>query len=105
MLTTEQVFTFAELARRLPKVGGKKIHVSTLHRWCRKGVRGVLLEFRMLGGRIFTSVEAVDRFSKQLAEARKWPIRGQRQRSSERTPTQRERDIARANRVLDRAGI
>ena len=32
-LTTEQVFTFAELARRLPSVGGKKIHVSSLHRW------------------------------------------------------------------------
>jgi hypothetical protein len=69
MIATEQVFTFAELAKRLPRVGEKKIHVSTLHRWCRRGVRGVQLECRMLGRRMVTSLEAVDRFSARLAEA------------------------------------
>ena len=105
MLTTESVFTFAELARRLPRIGGKKIHVSTLHRWCRKGVRGVCLEFRMLGGRMVTSLEAVDRFSRRLAEGEGRPRPPQGRRVRERSPSQREREIARAGRVLEEAGI
>jgi len=68
MLTTEAVYTFAELVRQLPSFHGRRIHVSTLHRWCQRGVRGVRLECRRLGGRIVTSVEAVDRFSARLAE-------------------------------------
>ena len=63
MLTTERMLTFGELAKELPTFGGRKVHVSTIHRWCRKGVKGVRLEFRMLGGRMVTSMEAVDRFS------------------------------------------
>ena len=67
ILGKEDVYAFSELARRLPRVGGRRIHVSTIHRWCRMGVRGVRLEFRLLGGRMMTSVEAVDRFSARIA--------------------------------------
>jgi len=76
MLTTEEVYTFAELAGRLPSFHGKRIHVSTLHRWCQRGVRGVRLECRRLGGRIVTSIEAVDRFSARLAETAAEPTDG-----------------------------
>jgi hypothetical protein len=105
MIATEQVFTFAELAKRLPRVGEKRIHVSTLHRWCRKGVRGVCLEFRMLGGRIVTSLEAVDRFSATLAQVtERQPRRAPRQPAT-RSASQRESEIARATRVLEETGI
>jgi len=75
MLSTEAVHTFAELTRKLPSFNGKRIHVSTLHRWCQRGVRGVRLEHRRLGGRMVTSLEAVDRFSARLAETVDEPVR------------------------------
>lgn len=34
---------------------------STVHRWAKRGVGGVRLETAKLGGRLFTSVEAVER--------------------------------------------
>ena len=42
--------------------------VSTLWRWCRRGVRGVRLEYRRLGRRIVTSAQAIERFGSALAE-------------------------------------
>lgn len=68
MLQNEGVYTFTQISKRLPTFNGKRVHVSTIHRWCRKGVKGVRLEFRVLGGRLVTSMEAVDRFSKALSE-------------------------------------
>jgi hypothetical protein len=37
-------------------------HVSTLVRWWRHGVQGVKLETVLVGGRRFTSLEAIGRF-------------------------------------------
>ncbi|MBL8793364.1 MAG: DUF1580 domain-containing protein [Planctomycetia bacterium] len=37
-------------------------HVSTLVRWWRLGIQGVKLETVLVGGRRFTSLEAIDRF-------------------------------------------
>lgn len=68
MLQDEQILTFSEAAKVLPKVNGRHTHASTIWRWARKGVRGVHLEVRRFGGRFVTSVEALDRFGKALAE-------------------------------------
>lgn len=74
MIFKETMLTFSQAASHLPRMQGKKIHTSTLWRWARKGVQGVKLETRKLGGRFFTSLEALERFSKALAE--KEPDRG-----------------------------
>ena len=37
-------------------------HVSTLHRWRMRGVRGRKLESVVCGGRRFTSIQAIHRF-------------------------------------------
>lgn len=68
MLATERIVTFTEAPDHLPRVGGKKIHSSAVWRWARKGIRGVRLECRRIGGRFVTSVEALERFTKALAE-------------------------------------
>ena len=68
MLMTEKILTFSEAARRLPKVGGKRPHPSTIWRWGRKGLHGIRLETRRVGGRFVTSEEALERFTKELAE-------------------------------------
>lgn len=66
-LQTETVFTFAEAAKRLPKRRqGRPVHVATIHRWAKAGVRGVRLESLRLGGGLVTSAEALQRFCDRL---------------------------------------
>lgn len=62
--------TLSEASRLVPG----RPHHSSLWRWCRKGVlarngQRIHLEHRRFGGRIFTSTQALERFSKQLADA------------------------------------
>ena len=67
-MLNETVVTFPEAAKRLPTINGKNVHASSVWRWARKGVRGVYLESRRLGGRYLTSLEALERFTEKLAE-------------------------------------
>jgi hypothetical protein len=97
MILNETVVTFAEAAARLPRVNGRKVHVASVWRWARKGVRGVQLEAILMGGRWLTSVEALERFGVAVAAtarpAGKLPAQGRREA------------IARAKEELRRAGI
>jgi hypothetical protein len=43
-------------------------HISTLIRWWRRGVRGVKLETVLVGGRRYTSLEAIQRFVKRQSK-------------------------------------
>jgi len=38
-------------------------HVSTVHRWTTKGLHGRVLETLSIGGRRYTTIEALQRFS------------------------------------------
>ena len=58
----EHLRTLSEAARLLPG----RPHVSTLHRWARRGVKGVRLDTVRIGGRRYTSIEAVQRFAAGL---------------------------------------
>lgn len=42
-------------------------HLSTLRRWCSRGVRGCVLETVLVGGRRWTSREALERFFTDLS--------------------------------------
>ncbi len=44
--------------------------VATLWRWALKGVQGIRLETVKIGGRRFTSIEALDRFASRLTAPR-----------------------------------
>jgi hypothetical protein len=59
---TEKLQTLTEAARLLPD----RPHVSTLYRWAQRGVKGVRLETVVVGGRRYTSVEALQRFAQRL---------------------------------------
>jgi len=53
----------------LKEAGGKipgKPAICTLHRWTLKGVRGVKLETKRFGNRVFVTQEAIDRFLTEL---------------------------------------
>jgi len=59
---------FTEASKLLPKTKGKKVHTSTIWRWCQHGHKGVKLEYHRLGRLLCTSVEALERFSAQLSK-------------------------------------
>ena len=108
--TAQQLLTLTEATKLLPRVGGKRIHVSTLWRWCRKGLRGVALEYMRCGTKIVTSEAAMLRFFAALAQ-----LDEKRPRSSGYKPTclknkpraeaARQREIENATAILVRAKI
>ena len=64
-LLNEQRISIAEAGRRAGNV-----KAETIWRWRTKGIAGVKLESFVIGGRRFTSVEALDRFITRVTEAR-----------------------------------
>ncbi|TWT49001.1 DUF1580 domain-containing protein [Botrimarina hoheduenensis] len=61
-LHDEKLISIREVPDFLPTRRGKKLHISTVHRWVQKGARGKVLESVMLGGVRYTSLEALVRF-------------------------------------------
>ena len=105
MLKDETVVTFSEAAATLPKLNGRKLHASTLWRWARKGLKGVKLETRRLGGRFVTSLEALDRFSEKLAKIgveEPAPMAPAKRKSPN---SRHQHEVDRAERECDEAGI
>jgi hypothetical protein len=45
----ERLITLTEATKVLPTVNGKRPAICTLWRWCRKGLRGVFLEYVRVG--------------------------------------------------------
>ena len=94
-LKTETPKTLTKAAQTLP---GGAVHVSTMHRWRMKGVRGVRLETFLRGGVRHTTDGALERFFAAITAAADGtaPVR---------TSRQREREVAAAERELAEAGI
>ncbi len=106
----EELITLTQAAKCLPKVDGKKVAVSTLWRWCRKGLRGVFLQYVRVGRRVCTSRPALLRFFTAMAELDRQvpPDTRSLQHPLTRRPItsrQRQRALAEADAVLERAGI
>lgn len=86
----ERLLSFKEAAKESPG----RPHLSTLHRWRLRGIRGIKLETVRLGGKRFTSREALERFATRttaVANGEPAPLR---------TPRHRKRSIEQAEREL-----
>lgn len=70
--------------------------VCTLWRWRNKGVRGRKLESVTIGGRVYTSIEAIARFAEYSGGHSAAPLR---------TSSRRAKEIARAEQELAAQGI
>ncbi len=110
MLSQETVLSLSEAARLLPT----RPHGSTLWRWARKGVksragRRIRLEHIRIGHRVFTSIEALDRFVSAVADADVEHFELQTERSpvklDRRSLAQKQRDMAEAEAELATEGI
>lgn len=103
MLFDETLVSLVEAAKLLPAPNGKHPHASTLWRWSTKGIGGIHLETRRVGARLFTSREALERFTKALAEA--GPVQDERHAPRPRSAARRAREIAAADEELRKAGL
>jgi len=93
----ENLIAFPDVPKTLPPNNGKRLHLSTLYRWAERGRHGVKLETICVGGRRFTSQEALQRFFNEVSGI-KCP--------NTSTPTKsRQQSITRAERHLDAEGI
>ena len=75
-------------------------HIATVHRWRLRGARGVRLDSILVGGKRFTSTEAIERFIEQTTTAADGV-------TAPRTETSaaREKRLARVEAELAAAGI
>lgn len=65
----DEILSLADVSRALPAIEGKRLHVSTILRWCRIGCGGVQLEHVKIGCRVCTSRKALARFIKRRTAA------------------------------------
>jgi hypothetical protein len=106
----EALITLTEATKLLPRVNGKRVHISTLWRWCRRGLKGISLEYLRCGAKIVTSHEAMNRFFTALAQLDENRLQASiykpaRLKNRPRSDTARQRDIENANAILVRAKI
>ena len=80
-----QYLTLAEAAKQLPRTNGRRIHTSTLWRWCRKGCNGIFLQYVRVGRNIMVTQESLLQFFTNLAKADSAP------QDRQHTPTRRKR--------------
>src|SRR5262245_66623007 len=90
----ESLISLPEACRIIPG----RPHLATVYRWFQRGVRGgIKLETALVGGRRFTSREAVQRFVDRLSGDRSDALQL-------RTPRQRQIAVEKANAELAAAG-
>jgi hypothetical protein len=99
---TESAVPLTAATKLIPgRRAGKNCAVETLYRWSTNGCRGVVLETIQIGVTRCTTREALQRFFEALT--------AQSAGNSSPTPAPisraRRRDVERAERVLDAAGI
>ncbi len=94
-ISAEQVFPISEAPQHIPG----RPSVATVWRWILTGTRAGKLDSVLIGGRRFTSIEAVQRFADRGTAV------GTGQPAPARTPRARAKAIAKAERDLVEAGI
>ena len=99
-IACEELIPIREVPKRLPKKpGDKRVHISAVYRWMKKGVRGVKLDSVSIGGTRYTSIEALQRFVDRLSmDDREIP----REPTPRRRQMQMDAAAREARRILDR---
>lgn len=90
-LDSETLISFQEATRHAPG----KPHISTLHRWRRRGVHGVRLETCLIGGKRYTTREAMNRFFESVTA-----VSESDHTNKQALPANRQKEIERAEAVL-----
>ena len=93
------LFPATELPRRpwMPRKGGKTVSIRAVWRWLSSGMGGVTLRSMLIGGTRYTTDAWAVEFFEQTSQ--KQP------QNRGRTPSRRLREMRRAERELETAGI
>ena len=94
-IAAETLLSVGQAARAVPY----RPNVCTVWRWLERGVRGVRLESVLMGGRRFTSQEALERFFTATTAAANGT------QATVRTPHARQKAIDKAKAELAKSGI
>lgn len=63
-ISTEHLIPIRDVPRHLPpRPTGRRVHISAVYRWIQRGVHGNRLESIKIGGMVYTSFEALMRFT------------------------------------------
>lgn len=92
---SERLISFTDAAKLIPG----RPNVATLWRWRTAGIRGVILESVLFGGRRMTSREAITRFVAATTAA------ADGEQSKSQTNRQRAASVRAAQSELEAAGI
>lgn len=99
-LPSEDSLPIREVPAEIQKTTGQRPHLATIWRWVQRGCRGVKLETVLVGGRRFTSRQAIQNFVLETTAA------ADGNQSAETVPSAvRIRAIKEADRDFDEAGI
>ena len=104
----EEFLTLTEAAKLLPWINSKKVHVSTISRWCTVGLRGDRLKHVRFGRRVLTTRVALLEFFEKLVDIddRTPPETRSRPKVLRHRPiTSRQRQQELAEKILKKAGI
>ncbi|OHB59997.1 MAG: hypothetical protein A2Y12_17205 [Planctomycetes bacterium GWF2_42_9] len=109
-LKTEKLIPLTQASKLLPQVDGKRIHISTLWRWCKKGLKGINLEYIRTGSKIITSKEAMQRFFDAVTKLDETQppqsfYKPEYLKNKTRSEKSRQRQIENANNILVKAKI
>jgi hypothetical protein len=97
-IASEVLLSARDVTRILPsRQRGRKMHISTVHRWWSRGYKGVVLESIRIGGQRFTSLQALQRFFDRITESTK-SARGHHTNPSHYNPTSEQVPTATGNR-------
>jgi len=104
--TQRKYLTLTAACRVLRTTTGKRLHPSTLWRWCRKGIRGTRLRYFRVGRSVCVTEATLNEFFEALAK-REGPIgsRGTFCLQSPHLPALDQAAILEAERSLDEAGL
>ena len=58
----EELLTLSQASKKVPGQSGGHVNVATVWRWAQRGLRGAKLETLAIGGTLFTSAQALQRF-------------------------------------------
>lgn len=65
----EQHIYLSDLPNFLPRHRrGRRIHVASIYRWAKSGLRGIRLRSFLAGGRLATTRQELDRFFSRLTD-------------------------------------
>lgn len=78
----EDLISLTDATKILPRRNNKRPHFCTILRWCKNGIDGVKLESCRVGGTLFTSRQAIQRFVNARSDSvRHTPPRSQPNRA------------------------